>query len=183
MSIAFHSSEAAASVEDVARRLSSHELKRVQEFFSAGDQLDQFARELQFESELDVLCAIGRSLSIPVVDLSKEEIDDSILKGFPVRLVHRHGVFPIACSDASVKLAISNPFDVQAADAVAEATGLFVRTVLALPHEVATLIKSHLGVGAETLEGLMAQAAEESDGLEVIGDLEFDESEAAAMAQ
>ncbi|HIE97780.1 MAG TPA: type II/IV secretion system protein [Planctomycetes bacterium] len=183
MSIAFHSGEAAAPVEDVARRLSPHELKRVQELFSAGDQLDQFAREYQFDNELEVLSAIGRSLAIPVLDLSKEDIDKSILEGFPVRLVHRHGVFPIARSKSSVQLVLSNPFDVQAADAVAEATGLFVKTALALPHEVATLIKSHLGVGAETLEGLMAQADEESGGLEVIGDLEFDESEAAAMAQ
>ncbi|MCP4510177.1 MAG: Flp pilus assembly complex ATPase component [Fuerstiella sp.] len=183
MSIAFHFGEAAAPVEDVARRLSPHELKRVQELFSAGDQLEQFAREYQFDNELDALSAIGRSLAIPVLDLSKEEVDKSILEGFPVRLVHRHGVFPISRNSSSVQLALSNSFDVQAADAVAEATGLFVRTVLALPHEVATLIKSHLGVGAETLDGLMAQAAEEEDSLEVIGDLEFDESEAAAMAQ
>ena len=146
MSIAFHFGEAAAPVEDVARRLSPHELKRVQELFSAGDQLEQFAREYQFDNELDALSAIGRSLAIPVLDLSKEEVDKSILEGFPVRLVHRHGVFPISRNSSSVQLALSNPFDVQAADAVAEATGLFVRTVLALPHEVATLIKSHLGV-------------------------------------
>ncbi|MCA9064701.1 MAG: Flp pilus assembly complex ATPase component TadA, partial [Planctomycetaceae bacterium] len=38
-------------------------------------------------------------------------------------------------------------------------------------------------VGAETLDGLMAQVEEPDDGLEVIGELEFDESEASAMAQ
>ena len=78
---------------------------------------------------------------------------------------------------------VSNPFDVQAADAVSAATGLFVMTSVALPHEVATLIKTHLGVGAQTLDGLMAQAAENTDDIEIIGDLSFEESEAAAMAQ
>jgi len=118
-----------------------------------------------------------------VVDLSDEDVDEAGLRDFPVRLIHRHGVFPLRRTDTSLHLAISNPFDVQAADAVAAATGLFVTPLLALPHEVATLIKSHLGVGAQTLDGLMAQAAEEADGIEVLGDLEFDESEAAAMAQ
>ena len=78
---------------------------------------------------------------------------------------------------------MSNPFDVQAADAVSAATGLFVMTSLALPHEVAALIKSHLGVGAQTLDGLMAQAADNADEIEILGDLSFEESEAAAMAQ
>ena len=118
-----------------------------------------------------------------VVDLSKETIDRSILEGFPVRLLHRHGIFPIDRSPASIRIVMSNPFDVQAADAVSAATGLFVMTSLALPHEVAALIKSHLGVGAQTLDGLMAQAADNADEIEILGDLSFEESEAAAMAQ
>ncbi|MFN8709556.1 MAG: GspE/PulE family protein, partial [Planctomyces sp.] len=51
------------------------------------------------------------------------------------------------------------------------------------PHEVATLIKTHLGVGAQTLDGLMAQASENDEDIEILGDLSFEESEAAAMAQ
>jgi type II secretion system protein E len=166
----------------LVRRLSPQELKAAHELFSMGDQLDRFASEHGFDNELDALRAIGDSLGMPVIDMSTFEMDKSILKDFPVRLVHRHGVFPVSRSDATIKLALSNPFDVQATDAVAASTGQFVSPVLALPHEINTLIKSHLGVGAETLDGLMAQA-EEENGIEVLGDLEFDESEAAAMAQ
>ncbi len=164
------------------RRLSPQELKAARELFEQGDQLDRFAREHGFDSELDALRAIGASLRMPVVDLSNFEVDAEILKDFPVRLVHRHAVFPVSREDGTIELALSSPFDVQAADAVAAATGQFVSPVLALPHEINTLIKTHLGVGAETLDGLMAQA-EEEDGIEVLGELEFDESEAAAMAQ
>jgi type II secretion system protein E len=164
------------------RRLTTEELDQVQRLFST-DGLSAVTSEFGFSTELQALQSVAHSLGMSVVDLSKETIDRSILEGFPVRLLHRHGIFPIDRSPASIRIVVSNPFDVQAADAVSAATGLFVMTSLALPHEVAALIKAHLGVGAQTLDGLMAQAAENTDEVEILGDLNFEESEAAAMAQ
>ncbi len=165
------------------RRLSQQELRRARELFQNGEQLGRFADEFQFDTELEAFQAIGASLGMPVIDLSKVEVEQEALKNFPVRLVHRHFLFPISRTDSEIQIVTGNPFDVQAADAVADATGLFVNTVLALPHEVANLIKTKLGVGAETLDGLIAQAEEDSDGIEILDELDFDESEAAAMAQ
>ena len=167
---------------EIPRRLTAEELDHVQRLF-ATDKLSSITNEFGFSNDLQALQAVAHSLGMSVVDLSKESVDSSILEGFPVRLIHRHGIFPIDRSASSIRIVVSNPFDVQAADAVSAATGLFVMTSVALPHEVATLIKTHLGVGAQTLDGLMAQAAENTDDIEIIGDLSFEESEAAAMAQ
>lgn len=165
------------------RRLTVEELDQVQRLFAA-DGLASVTSEFGFSTELQALQSVAHSLGMSVVDLSKETVDPSILEGFPVRLLHRHGIFPIDRSSSSIRIVVSDPFDVQAADAVSAATGLFVMTSLALPHEVAALIKAHLGVGAQTLDGLMAaQAAENTDEIEILGDLNFEESEAAAMAQ
>lgn len=167
---------------DTPRRLTAEELDHVQRLVNS-DGLSAVTSEFGFSTDLQALQSVACSLGMTVVDLSKETVDRSILEGFPVRLVHRHGIFPIDRSSASIRIVVSDPFDVQAADAVSAATGLFVMTALALPHEVATLIKTHLGVGAQTLDGLMAQAAENTDDIEIIGELSFEESEAAAMAQ
>ncbi len=167
---------------DTPRRLTAEELDHVQRLVNS-DGLSAVTSEFGFSTDLQALQSVACSLGMTVVDLSKETVDRSILEGFPVRLVHRHGIFPIDRSSASIRIVVSDPFDVQAADAVSAATGLFVMTALALPHEVATLIKTHLGVGAQTLDGLMAQAAENTDEIEILGDLSFEESEAAAMAQ
>lgn len=167
---------------EVPRRMTAEELDQIQRLFST-DGLSSVTSEFGFVSDLQALQSIAYSLGMSVVDLAKETIDRSILEGFPVRLLHRHGVFPIDRSPASIRIVMSNPFDVQAADAVSAATGLFVMTSLALPHEVAALIKTHLGVGAQTLDGLMAQVADNADEIEILGDLSFEESEAAAMAQ
>ncbi len=181
MSIAYRSRSVAQP--DAPRRLSSVDLDRAQRLLANGNSLQSFADEYGFSTELQALQAIGQSMAMSVVDLSKETIDKSVLEGFPVRLIHRHGIFPIQRSETGIRIVLSNPFDVQAADAVSAATGLFVTTAIALPHEVATVIKTHLGVGAQTLDGLMAQAAGDEDEIEILGELSFEESEAAAMAQ
>jgi len=166
---------------ECAGRLSRSELRRARQVLRTSGQLETFASEVGLNSEVEVLEAIGDSLGMPVLDLSAIDVSGSMLDDFPIRLVHRHGVFPLDRTEWSMRLLVSDPFDVQAIDAVSTATGLTVSPVLALPHEVGTLIKTHLGVGAQTLDGLMAQESDEE--VEVLGDLEFDASEAAEMAQ
>lgn len=164
-----------------SQRLTRSDLHRAREILRTTGQLEPFANEQGLDSDVQALEAIGEALGIPVFDLSTIDLESLQLGEFPIRLVHRHGVFPLSCSEWSIRLLISDPFDVQAIDAVSSAMGLTVSPVLALPHEVATLIKAHLGVGAQTLDGLIAQTDDEE--VQVLGDLDFDESEAAEMAQ
>ena len=170
-----------AARSERSQRLTRSDLQRSREILHTTGQLEPFANELGLDSDVEALEAIGEALGIPVFDLSTIDLDSLELDDFPIRLVHRHGVFPLSRTEWSIRLLISDPFDVQAIDAVSSALGLTVSPVLALPHEVATLIKAHLGVGAQTLDGLIAQADDEE--VQVLGDLEFDESEAAEMAQ
>ena len=156
-------------------------LQRAKESLRTTGQLELFANEQGMDSEVQALEAIGQALNIPVLDPSTIVIDRLKLDDFPIRLVHRHGIFPLSQSEGVVRLLISDPFDIQAIDAVSSAIGLTVSPVLALPHEVATLIKEHLGVGAQTLDGLIAQTDDAE--VQVLDDLKFDESEAAEMAQ
>src|SRR5262249_53486925 len=107
------------------------------------------------------------------------EVDLSILKDFPVRLIHQHQVFPIRWDGESLVVATGDPFDLQALDAVSAAIGRSILPVLAPPADLAKLIKANLGVGAETVDGLMAQRED----VEVLEDLEFDRSEDSEMAQ
>ena len=168
-----------------ARRLSRSELKLAQQAFSDPARgITLLAEELEFPNEVEAIQAVGSALNMGVVDIAQLSVDKAVLDDFPLRLIHRHSVFPIDRKSGRTNVA-------RRKSVRCPGTGCscrrdrpqYVKTVLALPHEVSTLIKSHLGVGAETLDGLMAQVEEPTDGLEVVGDLEFDESEASAMAQ
>jgi hypothetical protein len=74
-------------------------------------------------------------------------------------------------------------FDLYPLDEVSAATGFSVMPVLAARNEIAKLIKKHLGVGSETVDGLVAAAADDEDQVELLSDIETDGSELSEMAQ
>src|SRR5438477_4529293 len=147
-----------------------------------GTKLIESAIQLGFVSEEQALKAVGEEVGIDFIDLTDAEVDLSLLKTFPQKLIHRQSLFPIRQQHGQLVVATSNPFDLYPLDEVSAATGLSVMPVLAARNEIAKLIKKHLGVGSETVEGLMA-AAEEDDGVELLSDIETDGSELSEQAQ
>lgn len=146
-----------------------------------GTRLVDAAVDLGFVSEEEALRALGDEVGLNFIDLADAEVDLSLLKNFPQKLIHRQALFPIRRENGRLMVATSDPFDLYPLDDVAAATGLSVVPVLANRQEIAKLIKSHLGVGSETVEGLIEQK-EETD-VELVGEIETDGSELSEMAQ
>ena len=148
-------------------------------------RLSQVAAELGFatETEDDALRAVAEAMGLRLIDLGNTRVDLSLLKDFPIRLIHRHGIFPIWREEGSLVVATGNPFDLHALDAVSAAVGMSVLPVLASPADLAKLIKTHLGVGAETIDGLIAQQEGRDNRVEMLEEIEYDGSEGAEMAQ
>jgi general secretion pathway protein E/type IV pilus assembly protein PilB len=142
------------------------------------------AVELGFVREDEALRAVGEEVGLDFVDLrdSGIEVDLSLLADFPQKLIYRQTLFPIRRANGSLIVATSDPFDLYPLDEVGAATGLSVTPVLASRREIAKLIKKHLGVGSETVEGLMAQAVAEED-VELLEAIETDGSELSEQAQ
>jgi general secretion pathway protein E/type IV pilus assembly protein PilB len=146
-----------------------------------GTRLDQIAVELGFVREEDALRALGEEVGIEFVDLVEADIDLSLLKGFPPKLIHRQALFPIRRQNGTLVVATSDPFDLYPLDELSAATGLSIQPVLASRAEIAKLIKTHLGVGSETIDSLMARAHD--DEVELLEEIETDGSELSEMAQ
>ena len=123
-----------------------------------GMRLDEAAVQLGFLTEEAALRALGEEVGVRFVDLNETKVDLSLLKGFPAKLIHRESVFPIEQRNGSLIVATSDPFNLYALDEISSATGKSVVPVLASGEEIAKLIKTHFGVGSETIEGLIAQA-------------------------
>jgi len=147
-----------------------------------GSSLVDTAIELGFVSEEDALAALAEEVGLEYIDLSETEIDLSLLKNFPTKLIHRQSLFPIRRQNGELIVATSDPFDLYPIDEVSAATGLLVTPVLAGRNEIAKLIKRHLGVGSETVDG-MIEATSEDDGVELLSDIETDGSELSEQAQ
>ena len=139
------------------------------------------AVKMGFVDEDQALQALGDEIGLDYLDLRVVDVDLSLLKGFPTKLIHRESLFPIREDHGQLVVATSDPFDLYPIDEVSAATGRSVVPVLAERDEIAKLVKKHLGVGSETVDGLVAQ--KEEDGLELLEDIETDGSELSEMAQ
>jgi type II secretion system protein E len=149
-----------------------------------GIRLIESAVQLGFVTEEAALRAVGDEVGIEYIDLAEADGDLSLLKTFPQRLIHRQTLFPIRRDHGQLLVATSNPFDLYPLDEVSAATGYSVMPVLASRVEISKLIKRHLGVGSETVDGLVAQAAkDEEEGIELLSEIETDGSELSEMAQ
>jgi general secretion pathway protein E/type IV pilus assembly protein PilB len=147
-------------------------------------RLDQLAVQKNILTEESVLTALGRELGIKYVDLLEYPVDLSLLKTFPTRFIHRERIFPVGQHEESLVVATSDPLNLYPLDEVASIIGLHVQPVLALKFEIDKLIKNNLGLGSETIDGLVAQTQETQQGsVELIGDLELDGSELSEQAQ
>ena len=146
-----------------------------------GDLVEQIvAAGMLREDEL--LKALAEEVGIEFVDLRDIEVDLSLLQSFPQKLIYRQSLFPIRRDNGSLVVATNDPFDLYPLDEVSASTGLSVSPVLAERGEIAKLIKTHLGVGGETVEGLVEMRMEQ-DGVELLEEIETDGSELSEMAQ
>ncbi len=173
----------------VARRLvrkglvSAADLAKVAEAQenAPGKTLHVLLLERGLVKEEDVYAAMAEEFDMELVDLTQVKVEPDTLRSVPLKLVHRHNLFPLARDNGSLVVATGDPYAVNALDELQTVTGLKVRPVLANPREIARLIKTHFGVGGETVTALMQEREEEQ--VELLEGLEVDDSEAAKMAQ
>jgi len=164
-------------------KLSPAQFQSVREALQSEGRLSSILPVLGVRTEEQAYRALATVLRLRLADLAKSQIDHEILDGFPAKLVHRYDIFPLGTDEnGSLMVATSNPLEIHALDAVSAATAKPVIPIVALPAELGKLIKSHFGVGAETIEGLMAQVAVET-GVEVLDDVEWDQGGDAQLAQ
>ncbi len=121
-------------------------------------RLDQAAVQLGFCTEEAALKALGEEVGLEFVDLMEAEVDLSLLQDFPLKFIHREALFPIRRNNGTLVVATSDPFNLYPLDELSVATGLTIVPVLASREEIAKRIKTHLGVGSETIDGLLAQS-------------------------
>src|SRR5262245_6609259 len=137
--------------------LAATELDRLKEAQAAAPTkpVHEILIERGFAKEEHVLEALGEEFGMDVVDLTKVTVEPEILKEMPLKLVHRRSMMPLARQNGTLIVATGDPFDVYSLDELQTLTGLQVQPVLASPREIARLIKTHFGVGGETVTAMV----------------------------
>ncbi|MBX3422659.1 MAG: type II/IV secretion system protein [Pirellulaceae bacterium] len=164
-------------------RLDSTQLRQVADCLREGEPIDTLADQWDFDNANHLLAVAARSMGLECLESEELDLDAQALDGFPIKLIHRHEIFPLERGDNWLKLAISNPFDFAAVDTVASALELEVHPVVAAPEMIQRLIKRHLGVGAETIDGLIALQRLQTGDAEILEGLDANSLEVVEEAQ
>ena len=146
-----------------------------------GQRFDQVVVDMGFATEEDTLKAIAEELGMRYVDLKGYEIDLQLLGEFPTSAIFRHSLLPLGWQNGQVEVATGDPFDLEALDELSSLSGYRLRPVLSRKADIEDLIKSHLGVGGDTITELVKQRAEEA--VELLEEISDEGGELADEAQ
>jgi type IV pilus assembly protein PilB len=90
--------------------------------------------------EEELLAFLGRQFNIPVVDLSKYEINPEVVRLLPEEMVQKHLALPINRVGAKMIVAVSDPSSMAIVDGIGFKTGYSVELVLASETAITTAI-------------------------------------------
>jgi type IV pilus assembly protein PilB len=135
--------------------------------------------KLGFIAETELTRTLARQYRVPAVDLEKVNIDAKIIKLVAPELAHKHLVLPLRRVGRTLTIAMANPIDVAAIDALKFATRHDIEPVVVGEYTLRNHLNRYYPEGIEdpdkadkaNLQNLLEQIGEGED-LEVIEDRE-----------
>jgi type II secretion system protein E len=113
--------------------------------------------KLGFSSEERIFELLSRQLNITYVKLKDKEIEPLIIQKVPAKFASHYKIIPIEFSESTLIIAMVNPLDIRTLDDLRLLLGIEVKAVLASEPDILEAIRKYYGVGADTLEKIIAQ--------------------------
>ncbi len=101
-----------------------------------GERLASVLVRQHILTEKFAVTYLGRQLGVPPVDLSKTEIELSLLDVLPLELCERHLVFPVRVEGTRLQLAMADPLDRTVISEIEFKTGVRLSPLIALESAV-----------------------------------------------
>ncbi|MEW6325016.1 MAG: ATPase, T2SS/T4P/T4SS family [Nitrospirota bacterium] len=101
-----------------------------------GGRLGVILLKMGFVTEEAMIKMLGSQMGISYVELSETVIDQAVVKTVPEQMARRYQVLPLFKKERVLTLAMVDPLNVFAIDAVRQATGLEVQPVVSREQEV-----------------------------------------------
>jgi len=122
------------------------------------ERLGQTLVRLGFSKEEDVLRALSEQTRIPYLDLTTIDIDPTLSNPGSMKTIFRHKVLPIDRSNGSMRVALSDPLDLEVLDDLRLLLKAKIQPVIARPSEIDRLLKKHYGVAADEVHRMVDAA-------------------------
>lgn len=128
----------------------------LQEKNKTGESLGRVLVRKGFLKEEDLMKILSEQLNIPYVELKNISIDLSAIKKVPAKLAFHYKVIPIKFEDNKLVIASADPFN--ALDDLRLFLKCDLSPAISTESSVMEAINEYYGVGAETVEGIIAKA-------------------------
>ena len=115
--------------------------------------------DLGFAAEDKVLPILSKQIGIPYIKVKDKEIDKSVIEKVPARFAIHYKLMPLQIEGDTLAIAVTDPLDVHTLDDVKLLLGYEIRPFLGGEKDILEAIKRYYGIGAETIESIMAETA------------------------
>jgi type II secretion system protein E len=105
----------------------------------SGKRVGEILVAMRFLSEPNLLRILSRQLDCPMVDLTQEPPDPTVLEIVPSEFALRHHLIPLRRNDETLVVAMADPLDIHALDDLRLLTGLDIAPMLASSAEIRRL--------------------------------------------
>ncbi|MBM4142717.1 MAG: type II/IV secretion system protein [Lentisphaerae bacterium] len=153
--------------QDLARRLiqtglvSEQRLREAQETARAERRsLADVLVESGAVAEADLLPEVARLHGLEFVRLASLAVEDGAVKAVPAKLASHYRVMPVRLEAGTLTVALADPLDASAVEDIETNLGYRVERVLACRADIDEALRRHYGVGADTVERILADTPE-----------------------
>src|SRR5512143_1578071 len=112
-----------------------------------GGRLGSILVKLGFVQEDKLMTFLSKQYGVPYVDLSKFEINPTVIKHIPAEVAQKYRIMPINRAGATITIAMVDPSNIFAIDDIKFMTGYNVEAVVATEGAIVEAIKKYYGAG------------------------------------
>ena len=108
-----------------------------------GGKLGNILIELDFVREEDLAKVVADKLKTPYINLFEPELAGDVIRLIKADVAKKYSVVPVKKDKSTLTLAMTDPLDIEAIDAIRFATGLNIKPSLAMVSEIRDAIKKY----------------------------------------
>jgi type II secretory ATPase GspE/PulE/Tfp pilus assembly ATPase PilB-like protein len=117
-----------------------------------GKPLGEILVDLGLITREDLKRTLTQQLGIPFVDLTRYEVEPTVLKLVPAAVAAEYNVLPLCIDGRALVLAVENPLDPIPLDRIRFLSGMPIAPVMAAANELREAVKLHYGLNTPTVK-------------------------------
>lgn len=130
-----------------------------------------------YVSQKDIIVVMSQQLNIPPINLSKYQIDKSLINLIPEKIVKQYLIMPVSKIGNMLTIAMVDPLNIFAIDDIKTLTSYEIQPIIASENDIKEAINSYYGGAAAVVQDISEMLEEQGETAEAVGEVEDVERE------